>query len=993
MSGTVGEDVARSLRVMDTRRAWMAGCCLAIVLVALLAPRTAYAQASITGTVKDASGGVLPGVTVEAASPALIAKIRTAVTDGAGQFRIVDLRPGTFTLTFTLPGFNTSKRAGIELSGTFTATVDADLRVGALEETVTVTGASPIVDVQSAKRQQVITKEILDAIPSSRNPFAAATLVPGVSGGRDVGGIGAIGPTPQLQVHGGRTGDQRVLIEGLPTQSSEVTGGYSNYLVNAGSTQEMTIDIASGAAEQPTGGLILNMIPREGSNQLKGGMFASYANRDLQGSNFTARLKAAGLGTPGPIDHVYDYNPFVGVPLKRDKLWFFGAARWNGNVNGVSGQFYNKNAKNPDLWLYVPDPSRPAVTKQNQRSYNGRLTLQATPRNKVSFFYDDQTKYFDLIDGSRTPDGGLYRKNPIAGIWTLTYSSPVTNRVLLEGGFSRRIELLRYPQPDVSDPQYSMIGVVEQSTGLIYRAYDSYFHNAYGGVTHVRAATSYVTGSHALKVGFSDQSMFRNLTYNDNPYSLTYRFNNGIPNQLTQRAMPISFVDRGRAELAIYGQDKWTLGKLTLNAGLRFDLLDFYYPDQHLGPVRFAPTRNVDIPAKDWLKMKDLSPRLGAVYDLFGTGKTAVKASFNRYVEGISLGSGTFGSGTGNPLRTADTITRSWTDGNGNYVPDCDLISTAANGECGAMSNANFGKAIPIATVDPDIINGFGKRGFNWELQTGIQQQLREGLSVDLSYLRRTYGNFAVFDNRAVGPTDYSPFSIVSPVDARLPDGGGKAIAGLYDLNPNKVGQVDSYLTFAKNFGKQIERWQGVDAIVTSRMRSGLMFSGGFSTGTTLTDNCGVVTKLENPSTRFCRVSTNYLTQFKGLGSYIVPKIGVNLAVTIQSLPGPPINAIYNAPNALILSSLGRPLSGNAANATVNLVEPGTLFGERLNQIDIRFGKVVKFRTARASFNFDLYNALNSDTVVALNSNFAAWQRPQTIVLARFAKFGVQFDF
>jgi hypothetical protein len=215
----------------------------------------------------------------------------------------------------------------------------------------------------------------------------------------------------------------------------------------------------------------------------------------------------------------------------------------------------------------------------------------------------------------------------------------------------------------------------------------------------------------------------------------------------------------------------------------------------------------------------------------------------------------------------------------------------------------------------------------------------------------------------------------------------------LYDLNPNKVGQVDNYFTLASNFGKQIEQWNGVETTMNLRTGNGLLLQGGLSTGRTTSDNCDVVTKVDNPSTLYCRVDTAFLTQVKFLGTYTIPRVGLQVAAVIQSLPGPQILASYNAPNALVAPSLGRSLSGSAANVTVNLVEPGSMYGERANQLDVRLSKVLRSGRLRTSINLDLYNALNANPVLTLNNNYAAWQRPQEIMLARFAKLSAQLDF
>jgi len=269
-------------------------------------------------------------------------------------------------------------------------------------------------------------------------------------------------------------------------------------------------------------------------------------------------------------------------------------------------------------------------------------------------------------------------------------------------------------------------------------------------------------------------------------------------------------------------------------------------------------------------------------------------------------------------------------------------------------------------------------------------------VSVDVGYFRRVYGNLLVVDNRALAPSNYDPYSIVAPADPRLPTGGGYVVSGLYDLNPSKtVGgiPVDNFQTFANNYGSQYEHWNGVDLNVNARLQKGVLVAGGFSTGRTSTDNCDVVPKLDNPSPLYCHIDTNFLTQVKAFGSYTIPRVDVTVATTLQSIPGPQILANYNVSTAQAAASLGRPLSGNAALATVNIVSPGTMYGERLNQLDLRFGKNVRLGRVRTAVNLDVFNALNADTILSQSNAFAIWQRAQSILTARFAKISVQLDF
>lgn len=983
---------------------------LVVLSCLLIAPASVFAQASIAGIVKDASGAVLPGVTVEASSPVLIEKVRSVVTDSAGQFRIVDLRPGDYQVTFSLTGFSTITRQGIQLSGSFTATVNAELKVGAVQETVTVTGQSPLVDVQSVQRQRVLPKDVLDAIPSGRTQFNTVALLPGITASvQDVGGTSSLnlGGNAMLTTHGGRTNDMRVTIDGLSTANAETSGNSSNFLPNMGSTQEISVDYAAGSAEQPTGGVRVNMIPREGGNRFTGSFFGTGVNGSFQGSNTTQELLDRRLRTPDSIKLIYDVNPGAGGPLVRDRLWWYASARWNAANNYVGTMYFNRNAGDPNAWTYVPDLDRPAHVDVTQRSINGRVTWQLNSRNKFNVFFDDQGRcQCDRVSATLAPEAAGHYEFPLNNMTSVTWSSPLTSRALLEvRGLTRR-ENWEITRPPDGDPFLKLTPVVEQSSGLTYRGggpqgvvtqpYQITSSTLFG----IQATFSYITGAHAAKVGFTDTVATRDLTARDNATHMSFRFNNTVPNQLTERATPYSYSATLGGDLGLYAQDRWTYKRLTLNGGIRFDYLNIRFPETQLGPAPLVPTRNLTFPASDWVSFKDITPRFGGVIDVFGTGKTAVKVALNKYVVAQGL-QGTYGD-SGQPAnRLANSVTRTWNDSfypvgdprRGNFVPDCDLLNPLANTECGIMSNTSFGQPIPSTTYDPAALNGWNTRPNNWEFSTGLQHQLTDRVSAEIGYFRRWYGNFTVTDNRASGPSDYSTFSFTAPLDPRLPGGGGYLVSGLYDRNPNKAGLVDNYFTPASGFGEQTEVWHGVDLSLNARLKNGVLLQGGLGTGRTTTDICDLVTKVDNPSQRFCHVQTPFLTQVKFLGVYMVPRVDVQISGTYQSIPGPQILANYIAPNALVAPSLGRNLSGNAPNVTVNLVEPGTLYGDRLNQLDFRFAKIFRFNRTRAAVNLDLYNAFNSSAILTLNNNFASWQQPQTIVQARFAKISVQLDF
>ena len=408
-------------------------------------------------------------------------------------------------------------------------------------------------------------------------------------------------------------------------------------------------------------------------------------------------------------------------------------------------------------------------------------------------------------------------------------------------------------------------------------------------------------------------------------------------------------------------------------------------------------------PAQDsGVGVKDIMPRMGAAYDLFGNGRTAFKLSFGRYVTPENS-FGTYGGAQNPTARVAGQTNRQWTDRDRNYVRDCDLLNPLANGECGPWSNRNFGREVFSVTYDPAVLNGWNAREYSWDLTATIDQEIAPRVSVEFSYARRVWGNFTVTDNRAVGPADYDPFRIVAPVDSRLPEGGGFIVDDLYDLNPSKFGQVDNVITFSDNFGTQTRHYNGVDVTIDARLANQLTVQGGFSTGQVAEDDCDVASKIDNPSRRFCHIETPFLTQIKGLAAYTIPRVDVQVSGTFQSKPyvgannpsvaAQSLSANWVVPTSVIAPTLGRNLSGGTVT-TINLVQPGTLYGDRINQIDLRFAKLLRYGRTRTRIALDLYNALNASTTESYRQIYGpTWLNPASIMAARIAKVSAQVDF
>jgi hypothetical protein len=998
---------------------------------ALALPATVFAQATITGTVRDSSGAVLPGVTVEAASPVLIEKVRTGVTDGAGIFQITELRPGIYSVTFTLQGFGAVRREGVELSGNAATQLNVELRVSTVEETITVTGEAPTVDVQSTTRQQVITDEMINTIPSGRNYTSLGQLIPGVFTTLPDQG-GALGdPMASLTIHGSRTTDQRVMQNGVSTMTLQAGGNIGIAVPNPAMAAEVTIDTSAVSAEQAVGGLRINYIPRDGGNTFAGNLFVSFANENTQGNNLTQRLRDKGLTLANSIKSIWDVTPGFGGPIRRDRLWFYATGRYNGSRLYAAGMYFNRNAFNPNAWTYEADRDRPAFNDSDWEDVQIRLTAQATPKNKVAFTWDQQFRCScpggpgtQPVTATRSPEAAGFFRSPVQRLLHAEWTSPVTNRLLLEAVALHRTERwgFMHPQSAFRDsfitPQHTellaqMIPARELSNGLQYRSRVNY-NNTWVPNYFFRFAASYVTGSHAVKVGLTDVTGFHDQTdYSYHP-PVEYWFLNGVPTRINQFAYPIRYKSDLHGDLGVFAQDRWTIGRLTATYGMRFDMFKSGFPEQTIGPAPLAPNRVATFPKSSNIDWKDITPRLGASYDPTGDGRTAIKVSLNKYLASQTLDN--IGRNPNPILRLVSgansSVFRSWNDANRDVVPQCDLLNLDANGECGAISDRNFGNTSLFGqTFDPDVLTGWGNRGFNWEFAAGVQREILPRVSVDAGYFRRWFGNFRVVDNLAVEASDFSLFSIAAPSVPGLST--PTTIGGVWDVVPARFGQVRNHETLSRKYGKQVEHYNGFDLTMTARLETGALLSGGVSAGKWTRDACEVLAKVPEasnyielatglapggqPAVRvpldFCHQESPFLTQLKFMGTYIIPVVDVQVSATFQSVPGPEIRADYQVTNPVAMPGLGRPLAGNQASQTFAAVSPLSTWGERLNEVDLRIGKIFRIGSRRADFNIDIFNLFNSDTVLTENPNLAVFRRPTGIVLARFVKIGGTFAF
>lgn len=1034
-----------------------------VLLTLALAPSMAAAQTStISGTVRDASGGVLPGVTVEASSPALIEKTRTTVTGGSGTYSIVALRPGLYTVKFELPGFTTVIREGIELTSDFTATINVDLKVGALEETLTVTGESPIVDTQSITQRVVMTQEVRDALPTGRNIQAVGIMIPGttlaVGGGgalsRDVGGSGNLQQSP-LQYRG--SGDTVQTIEGIRLNNLCAQGAYSGVYWNDASFEEFSYVTGADSSEMGQGGMRVNMVPRDGGNSFRGSAVFNWADEAFGSDNCGSpgvgiactRSNLSGSKTFNPnnaisnvdvIKNIWDVNPSFGGPILRNRLWFNYSFRHLGSTKTKTDAYEDKN---PSQFIYDPDFTKPGLDDGHIVSNAGRISWQATSRDKFSVYHDNQRKYRNHwgIAATIPPDAAGVQVTPTSFAHVTKWTRTHTNNLLLEGGFGMyNQEYTELYQPSVVGHDRKVwdeeairnsrvYNVVDSSNGRQANAWPNPADH-FSVLRTFMGAASYVVGSHSLRGGLTwTNGDWRLLTmWTGDMQPITYNAGNPVSAQLRLPSDRSNGVDR---DLGIYLQDRWTLGRVTLNLGLRYDQFigetreSIVLPSRHGAGATFG-----DCPDGKWdpgelctgevQNWKDISPRVGFAMDVFGDGRTAIKASYARYMAGQAIAFANQVNPIG-ALTASDT--RTWTDLDRNGLPLDANGNIQFNELAPSASTPTFGRlTVPTTQYSPDLLRGWGKRGYNDEVTFAMQHQLADRISVNGGYYRRTFGNQTFTDDLRYDINSYDSFCITAPTDPDLPNGGGYRVCGVMDLKPSVFAlnqPANSLIRFSEDFGGETNRYQGFDVNLEARFRNGAFLKGGVAATSRLFDQCNLLaagfdavntagsfmgTEEYEDGTRACHREYPYRPDMKMSGSYTLPW-DVQLAGTYQFSrgiqtggAGPSQLANWSMTSAVANPMIGRNWTG-VGSRIVGLMWEGQDYGKHnLNQLDFKLAKRFTVNRVRLRVDFDLYNVFNSSWPYTVSNTYtpgvtSAWQRPTNVLQHRFFKFGGHISF
>src|SRR5688572_13062285 len=983
------------------------------VVSMLLLPAIASAQSQINGVVRDESGGVLPGATVEASSPVLIEKVRTAVSDDQGRYNIIDLRPGVYRVTFTLTGFNTVVRDALEVPGGVAVTVNADLKVGALEETITVSGQTPLVDVTQATRTQVLTRDLIDALPSTRNIMSVGMMVPGIRlGTPDVGGSRQMEQT-NPRGHGIAAKHTVQHIDGMSVNSQE-TSNQQSY-INDALSAEVTVSTSAHPAEIQSGGLRTNMIPKDGGNSVSGSIFVGGSDGSWQSDNVSDEMRAQNFTSANGIAHIQNFNGSLGGPIWRDKLWFFVSARHISTDELVG---------NVPEHIVAPDGELIRSTlDQYIRDVLGRVTWQISQKNKFAVFFERTWKRKGKDFGFGTdPRAGTQRDPHRAhyGVGQAKFTSTLTSKILFEAGYSSSYQhWTGFNQPAVQLDRYLANGQINPSwlnnarreaNALMITPRCAYSFGCSAWVSNgqdqrtadagfrVVSSMSYVTGSHNFKVGFSD-SFGPVHVFTDRQADLVQRYTNGQPQSVVVYTTPYNRFSYVNYDLGIFAQDSWTIKRLTLNLGARVDNFDSKIEPTSMPAGRFAGDRY--FPGRDhvpqWLW--DVSPRLSMAYDLFGDGRTALKPSFSRYIDPLTGGfADRYAPGAANENRnwfdcTINAAGNACATGVSLPTDKDDIAQAHEIGPGGATFGIREDR-----DFDPDI-----RRERNTEITLGVQHQLFSRMSVIAQYYRRTFQDMEMLDRELITHADYTSFQAPLPADvSRDPEVAALLSPGqlvtVYNLNRAKLPVYTSQQR-DKTLPDLQSTYNGFDLAMNARMAGGGTVFGSWTVEKNISNFCanddnpnGVLTADRYTGANvaaggaFCDQAAfdmPFRHEFKMAGSVPV-RWGIDLAAVIQSYAGSE-RVITWEPPAGAFASVG----GRTRTETVN--EPGSLYYPRYNQVDFNVRKT--FRAGRKTFSgqIDWFNLLNGNAVFSRNSQVGnSLGQIQTILQGRLTRLAFQ---
>jgi hypothetical protein len=944
-----------------TARRWL-------VLVCLLFTVRAQAQVqtgSIAGVVSDTSGAVLPGVVVTITGDRLIEGTQSFTTDATGAYRFDRLPPGDYRVKFELQGFKTVEQAEVRINAAFVATINARLEVGSLEETITVTGESPSVDVRSNVQQTIMSQEILEGVPTGRDPWSLAKLIPGVQVATyDVGGTQSVQQS-SLSAHGSNTNDVSYNIDGATVNWPGGGGGATMMYYDQGMFEEVNYMTSAIPAEVLAGGVSINMVTKAGGNQWRGNARYSFANDDLQAENWedTQAVNPNFLGNP--TQKTYDFNLSGGGALKQNRLWVNGTYRkWV--VNKLV------NARNPD--------GSQALDDNDLKNYSGKAVMQLTTNQKIqgSYLWNDKIRGHrrDTPPNIAEDAASLVQTNPVQT--TQVKYTGIRSRAVFESNFSVMDGQTNYTyQPGTAADAIRRVDNARSEAFIAATREEHQPNSRHQFDNIVSIGKSGWGGEHLFKGGVQWGRL-----YYESQYSVRgdhyVEYNNNVPTQVRQFNTPTTSKNVAQV-LGLFLQDSWSINRLTLNLGARWDRYVGTLPEQSAPTNRFIAARSV--PETEVLNQNIGVWRAGAAYDLTGNGRNALKASYSRY--GLQVGIDRVTSV--NPL-TNGNRTCPWTDPNGDGAFQESEVNVS---QCTAFSG------------------GVGFRyaeGIKWpysdEATVGFETQLPGDVRFGTMYYYRTNREQFGQRNLAVPTSVYTPFTLnvengpggtlANPVPTTVT---GYNIPVPYNGLNDTVRDNEDYLdttyhgvefTGTKRFSRN---WQMQAGLTIGRNRGGINNTSSTSTGQSNTND------LNDPNITLTPegiVGNDSQVAFRLSGSYLLP-LDINLAGSLISNNGYPYQSIYSISRAFAAT---QGVSLTRATQVVPFSERGDERFDTVTMMDIRLSRQFNFGSRSFTPQVDFFNFTNADTTTALNNQVGtSYLFPSEILSPRIIRVGFSFNF
>lgn len=920
----------------------------------------AYAQlttGSITGTVTDASGAMLPGVTITISGERLIGGPQNQVSDTTGTYRFDRLVPGSYAVKFELQGFRTVDRPDVRISAGFVATINAKMEVGSVSETITVTGESPTVDVRSNVQQTVMNQEILEGIPTGRDPWSLAKLIPGVQVATyDVGGTQSMQQS-SMSAHGSSTNDVSYNIDGATVNWPGGGGGATMIYYDQGMFEEVNYMTSAIPAEMLAGGVSINMVTKDGGNQWKGNLRYNFSNKDLQSDNFSATKALVPTFLGNPTKKTYDLNLAGGGALVQNRVWVNGTIRkW------VVNKFVN--ARNSD--------GTQALDDNDLKNYSGKVVTQLSQNQKLSvgYFWNNKIRGHRRDSQDLIPDiASVVQGNPVN-----TYQAKYTGirgALVFESNFSLMDGQTDYTYQPNTDR--SLVRIIDTVTTEVFNASTREEHQPNSRRQFDNTFTygkSGFGGEHLFKGGVQWGRLFYGSDYSVlNDHWLVY--NNRVPTAVRIFNSP-AFSKNEANVLGFFLQDAFTAGKLSLNVGGRFDRYVGKLPAQSAPGGTFSGPRTVA--EKEVINQNIAVWRLGASYDLTGNGRTALKASASRY--GLQVGIDRVTNV--NPL-TVGSADCPWSDPNGNRKYDVGEINLAT---CPAFSGGSVtGYAPGVAWPYSD------------EYTAGIETQLPGAVRMGAMFYYRT-------NRKQIGQVNsLQPASAYTKYTITIPNGPGGTVASpkpttvdVYNIDPavnalaNNVRDNVDYLN---------TDYKGVEFTATKRFSKKWQMQMGFTLG----KNEGGVnggTDLNDPNnTRFPKgiVGNDSEQAFRLSGSYMLP-MDINLSGSLVANNGYPYVSTYSLTRAVAAT---QGINLTRASQTIQLSKRGEERYDNVVLLDMRLAKTFRFGGRSFAPQIDFFNIANADTVVnknvAVGSTYLLPAGGDPILSPRIIRVGFSLNF